>query len=61
MKFRNLFVTLILILPAFMYSQAVVTIDSLRYNDANGVPIGMGQYFTTTGIVTSGNQFVSIL
>jgi len=57
MKIRNLFFTLILILPAIIYSQTVVTIDSLRYNDANGVPIGMGQYFTTTGIVTSGNQF----
>lgn len=57
MQFRNLFITFILLLPAFLYSQTVVTIDSLRYNDANGVPIGMGQYFTTTGIVTSGNQF----
>lgn len=48
---------LILIFTSFDFGQTVVTIDSLRYNDSNGVPIGMGSVFTTSGIVTSSNQF----
>ena len=40
-------------------AQSVVTIDSLRYNDATGVPIGIGHVFTISGIVTSSNQFGS--
>lgn len=55
-KFNMIFLTMILFV-SFIQAQTVVTIDSLRYNDANGVPIGMGKVFTTTGIVTASNQF----
>ena len=41
------------------FSQQLVTIDSLRYNDANGVPIDTGKIFKVTGIVTSSNQLGS--
>lgn len=57
MKYLNFFFLILLFTNSITTAQTMVTIDSLRYNDANGVPIGMGQYFTTTGIVTSGNQF----
>ena len=56
---KNSWITFILII--FFISptvpQTVVSIDSLRYNDSNGIPIGMGSVFTTSGIVTSSNQF----
>jgi len=57
MKYLNFFFLILLFTNSITTAQTVVTIDSLRYNDANGVPIGMGSVFTTTGIVTSSNQF----
>ena len=57
MKYLNFFFLILLFTNSNTTAQTVVTIDSLRYNDANGVPIGMGSVFTTTGIVTSSNQF----
>jgi len=57
MKYLNFFFLILLFTNSITTAQTVVTIDSLRYNDANGVPIGMGSAFTTTGIVTSSNQF----
>lgn len=55
-KFFSAFVLVVLI-TSLSFAQTIVSIDSLRYNDANGVPIGMGGVFTTSGIVTSSNQF----
>jgi phosphatidylserine/phosphatidylglycerophosphate/cardiolipin synthase-like enzyme len=40
-----------------VYSQNVVPVADLRFNDANGVPVDTGQVFTIAGIVTSSNQF----
>ena len=54
--FWILFVT---IFSLNILAQSIVTIDSLRYNDASGVPIGLGNVFTVSGIVTSSNQFGS--
>ena len=34
-----------------------VPIASIKQNDGSGVPIGIGQVYTVTGIVTSSNQF----
>ena len=50
-------ITFLIIVTSLALGQTVVTIDSLRYNDANGEPIGMGDYFTTTGIVTCANEY----
>ena len=55
MNFRT--VALLLLFASFSFSQSIVTIDSLRYNDSNGVPIGLGNVYTTSGIVTNSNQF----
>ena len=57
MKYLIFYFFILLFITSYATAQTVVTIDSLRYNDANGVPIGMGGMFTITGIVTSGNQY----
>ena len=57
MKYLNFYFLILLFVTSFTTAQTVVTIDSLRYNDSNGVPIGMGSVFTTTGIVLASNQF----
>jgi phosphatidylserine/phosphatidylglycerophosphate/cardiolipin synthase-like enzyme len=57
MKYLNFGFLILLFVTTITTAQTVVTIDSLRYNDSNGVPIGMGSVFTTTGIVLASNQF----
>jgi HKD family nuclease len=41
----------------FLAAQTAVPISDLRLNDSNGEPVGNGQVFTISGIVTSSNQF----
>lgn len=38
------------------FSQTVVPISEMRVNDANGIPVGLNQIYTISGIVTSSNQ-----
>ncbi len=49
----------VILLHAFLFSQTITTIDSVRINDSNGFPINNGKTFTISGIVTSTNQFGS--
>ena len=53
----SIFLFSIIFINANSIAQTTVPIADLRYNDANGVPIGNGQVFTVTGIVGSSNQF----
>ena len=57
MKYFTAVLFSIIFINIYTAAQSVVPIADLRYNDANGVPIGIGQLFTITGIVTSSNQF----
>ena len=50
---------LFLFFSSLIYSQSVVPIADLRMNDANGVPVNLGQTFTVSGIVTCSYQFGS--
>jgi hypothetical protein len=55
MNFKS--IVLVLFAATFTVAQTVVTIDSLRYNNSSGVPVGLGNVYTTSGIVTTSNQF----
>jgi hypothetical protein len=57
---KNFFV-LVLFLTSFtfLYSQTSVPIQSIRLNDANGVPLMNNQVVTVSGIVTCSNQYGS--
>ncbi len=57
MKYFIVVLFSIIFINHYTEAQTVVPIADLRYNDANGVPIGNGQTFTIAGIVTSSNQF----
>jgi hypothetical protein len=57
MKNVTLLCLLLILFTTLSSAQNVVTIDSLRYNDANGIPIGIGNTYTVSAIVTSSNQF----
>lgn len=48
---------LFLFLASFSFSQTLVTISTLKINDANGVPIDTGSVFTVTGVVTAADEF----
>ena len=50
---------LLLFFSSLIHSQSVVPIADLRMNDANGVPVNVGQAFTVSGIVTCSDQFGS--
>ena len=53
---KKLLLSLLLVLSGILYSQQLVTIDSLRYNDVNGVPIDTGKVFKIVGIISASNQ-----
>ncbi|MDP4115174.1 MAG: phospholipase D-like domain-containing protein [Bacteroidota bacterium] len=53
---KKLLLSLLLVLSGIVYSQQLVTIDSLRYNDVNGVPIDTGKVFKIVGIISASNQ-----
>jgi phosphatidylserine/phosphatidylglycerophosphate/cardiolipin synthase-like enzyme len=57
MKYFTVVLFFIIFVTYFTEAQTVVPIADLRYNDTNGVPVGIGQIFTIAGIVTSSNQF----
>jgi len=57
MKYLSAVLLYIILISHNNTAQTVVPIADLRYNDANGIPIGNGQVFTVSGIVTSSNQF----
>lgn len=48
----------IIVINSILYSQSV-PIAEIRENDANGVPIHLGEIFTVSGVVGSSNQFGS--
>ncbi|MBU2447353.1 MAG: hypothetical protein KJ666_17510, partial [Bacteroidetes bacterium] len=51
-------ISFILVLFSISYSQ-FTPISSLRYNNANGVPVDTGKIFTVSGIVSVANEFNS--
>ncbi len=61
MKYFTAVLFYIIFMNDYSQAQTVVPISDLRYNDANGVPVGNGQVFTVTGIVTSSNQFGNVV
>jgi hypothetical protein len=52
----TLILSLTILFSSIIIAQTV-PIASIKQNDGSGVPIGVGQVFTVTGIVTSSNQF----
>ncbi|MFZ1281173.1 MAG: phospholipase D-like domain-containing protein [Ignavibacteriaceae bacterium] len=54
MTYLKIFIFILLTTAAF--SQTVVPISEMRVNDANGIPVGLNQIYTISGIVTSSNQ-----
>ncbi len=59
MKKFNSILIIVLSITLELYSQTITSIDSVRINDKNGVPLNVGKTFTITGIITSTNQFGS--
>lgn len=55
---KKIFVFSLFVFSSFIYSQSV-PIASIRENDANGVPVHLGEIFTVSGVVGSSNQFGS--
>jgi phosphatidylserine/phosphatidylglycerophosphate/cardiolipin synthase-like enzyme len=55
---KKLFLFLLLIC-SFTSAQTSVPISDLRMNNSGGLPVGLGNTYTVTGIVTSSNQFGS--
>lgn len=53
----KLFLVFTLFITVYLNGQTVLPIIDLRQNDANGVPVGNGQLFTVSGVVTAGNNF----
>lgn len=53
---KNLFLIIILLLAANTAFSQVVSIASIRQNDANGIPVMLNQTKTITGVVTVANQ-----
>jgi len=49
---KSIFLVVLLVLVSSLYSQ-VITLDSLRKQDANGVPLLLGQTVTVQGTVTT--------
>ena len=56
-KFSLIF--LVLTLFSIAYSQTVVPIQTIRQNDANGVPVYVDSVVTVAGIVTCSDQYGS--
>ncbi len=50
------FLLVFLLIASVTFSQTIVPISDLRNNDSNGVPVGVDQTFTVSGIVTASNQ-----
>lgn len=46
----------VLLFTSISSAQTVIPISDMRVNDANGVPVGLNQIFTISGVVTSSNQ-----
>ena len=57
MKHTFTFLLLLTLLFSSIIIAQSVPIASIKINDANGVPVDIGQVFTVTGIVNSSNQF----
>ncbi len=53
------FLVLLLFTTSTILSQTPVPISSIKQNNSSGVPVGLGQTYTVSGIVTSSNQFGS--
>jgi phosphatidylserine/phosphatidylglycerophosphate/cardiolipin synthase-like enzyme len=50
-------IPLFLLIVSVTFAQTVVPIADLRVNNSNGIPVGMGQTFTVSGVVTASNHF----
>jgi len=54
---RKIIIFCFVLINFISYGQTVVPIVNLRQNDASGIPVGNGQMFTVSGVVTAGNHF----
>ncbi|GAB4290610.1 MAG: hypothetical protein Kow0098_09350 [Ignavibacteriaceae bacterium] len=56
---KKILLTLIVFFSASNIISQVVPIAEIKLNDANGLPLHLGETFTVAGVVTSSNQFGS--
>jgi phosphatidylserine/phosphatidylglycerophosphate/cardiolipin synthase-like enzyme len=56
---RKFFVLFFIAGSLFLHAQSVVPISTIKTNNADGIPVGNGQVFTISGIVTSSTQLGS--